>query len=58
MPLGAQEGAELALRDGPDPPPAIFEAKVEIILWISLLPHSGQTRSSIELVLKTSSSKG
>jgi len=58
MPLGAQEAAEFALKDGAELPPAIFEAKVEIILWICLLPHSGQTRSSIALVLNTSSSNG
>jgi hypothetical protein len=49
--------------DGPalsenEPPPVIFEAKVEIFFFTCRLPQVGQITSSTALELRTSSSNG
>jgi hypothetical protein len=51
-----QAAAELELT-AETLPPEILEAKVDIFLWISGLPHSGQVTVSIALP-KTNSSNG
>jgi hypothetical protein len=41
-----------------EPPPVIFEAKVEIFFLTCRLPQVGQVTSSMALELRTSSSNG
>jgi len=51
-----QEAAEVVLLPRRDPPPEIFDAKVDIFLTTSELSHFGQLTWLTALALNTSSS--
>jgi hypothetical protein len=55
--LVLQEAAEEVLLPRREPPPEIFEAKVDIFLTTSALLHFGQLTWLTALALNTSSSK-